>query len=68
MAHIRRHPKTRDRWQVRYIDPSGKERARNFARKSDAEKFLVTIEADKLRGEWVDPRLSKVSFEEWTER
>jgi len=68
MAHIRRHPKTRDRWQVRYIDPSGRERARNFARKADAEKFLVTIEADKLRGEWVDPRLSKIAFRQWVDR
>jgi len=68
VAHIRRHPKMRNRWQVRYVDPSGKERARNFSRKADAEKFLVTVEADKLRGEWVDPRLSKVAFGEWVER
>lgn len=50
MAHIRRHPKAKDRWQVRYVDPSGKERAKNFSRKSDAERFLVSIETDKLRG------------------
>ena len=68
MAHIRRHPKAQDRWQVRYADPSGHERAKNFARKSDAENFLVTVEADKLRGEWVDPRLSRITFEEWVER
>jgi len=68
MAHIRRHPNTRDRWQVRYIDPSGRERARSFPRKSDAEKFLVTVEADKLRGDWVDPRLSKITLREWRER
>lgn len=68
MAHIRRHPNAGGRWQVRYMDPGGRERAKNFARKSDAEKFLVTVEADKLRGEWVDPRLSKITFREWRER
>ena len=68
MAHIRRHPRIRNRWQVRYVDPSGRERARNFARKVDADRFLVTVEADKLRGEWVDPRLSKIAFGEWVER
>ena len=68
MAHIRRHPKIRDRWQVRYVDPSGRERARNFSRKSDAGKFLVTVEADKLRGDWVDPRLSRITSGEWMER
>ena len=65
MAHIRRHPKTSGRWQVRYLDPSGRERARNFARKSDAERFLHTVETDKLRGEWVDPRLGRITFVEW---
>lgn len=68
MAHIRRHPEAKDRWQVRYVDPYSRERAKNFPRKSDAEKFLVTVETDKLRGEWVDPRLSKISFREWTDR
>ena len=65
MAHIRRHPKSRGRWQVRYVDPSGRERARNFSRKSDAERFLHTVETDKLRGEWVDPRLGRITFGEW---
>ena len=68
MAHIRRHPNARGRWQVRYVDPSGRERSKNFPRKSDAERFLVTIEADMLRGDWIDPRLSKITFEEWTGR
>jgi len=68
VAHIRRHPNAKGRWQVRYVDPSGKERSKNFPRKSDAERFLVTIETDKLRGDWVDPRLAKITFEEWTER
>jgi len=68
VAHIRRHPNAKGRWQVRYVDPSGRERSKNFPRKSDAERFLVTIEADKLRGDWIDPRLSKITFEDWTGR
>jgi len=63
MAHIRR--KGSGQWQVRYRDPSGIERARNFARKADAEKFLVTVEADKVRGMWADPRLSNTTIAEW---
>lgn len=63
MAHIRK--KGSGRWQVRYRDPSGVERARNFPRKADAEKFLVTVEADKLRGMWADPRLGKITVSEW---
>ena len=65
MAHIRRHPKSPDRWQVRYIDPQGKERSKNFARKVDAEKYLHTVEVQKIRGEWTDPAAGKTRFGEW---
>ena len=63
MAHIRK--KGTGQWQVRYRDPSGTERARNYRRRADAEKFLVTVEADKLRGTWADPRLGKITVSEW---
>ena len=63
MAHIRK--KGAGQWQVRYRDPAGTERARTYRRKADAEKFLVTVEADKLRGTWADPRLGKITFSEW---
>ncbi|MGB5168950.1 MAG: site-specific integrase [Acidimicrobiia bacterium] len=63
MAHIRK--KGVGRWQVRYRDPSGEERARTFRRRVDAERFLVTVETDKLRGTWTDPRLEKTTVSEW---
>jgi integrase len=65
VAHIRRHPKTPNRWQVRYIDPYGKERSKNFARKVDAEKYLHTVEVEKIKGEWTDPAAGKIRFGEW---
>ena len=63
MAHIRKQ--STGKYQVRYRDPTGRERARNFRRRSDAEKYLVSIEADKLRGMWVDPHLGRITFGEW---
>lgn len=63
MAHIRRV--SSGSWQVRYRDPSGRERARSFRRKTDAEKFSVTVESDKIRGMWADPRLAKITVGEW---
>ena len=63
MAHIRE--KSPGQWQVRYRDPSNREQARTFRRKVDAENFLVTVEADKLRGTWTDPRLGKITVSEW---
>jgi integrase len=58
----------RPRWRARYRDPAGRERSRSFARKVDAERFLVAIEDAKLRGAYVDPAAGKVSFGEWAQR
>ncbi len=68
MAHIQHRPGRRRPWQVRYRDPSGMERAKSFLRKADAQRFSVTIEADKLKGEWTDPRLSRTTISEWSDR
>lgn len=68
MAHIQHLSGRRRPWQVRYRDPSGRERARSFLRKSDASRFAVTVEADRIRGEWTDPRLSKTTVAEWSDR
>ncbi len=68
MAHIQHRSGRRRPWQVRYRDPAGHERARSFLKKVDANRFAVTVEADILRGEWTDPRLSKTTVAEWSER
>jgi integrase len=54
-------------WRARYRDPSGRERVKNFDRRVDAERFLTTVEADKLRGGWVDPALGRRLFREVAE-
>ena len=56
-----------NRWQVRYRDPDSVERTKTFARKQDAERFLVAISADVLRGAYVDPNAGKVRFAEVAE-
>jgi len=66
MAHIRRHPKV-DRWQVRYLDPLGRERSKNFKRKADAEAFSATVTADVLRGDYIDPTAGKTTFAHYAE-
>lgn len=56
------------RWRARYLDADGRERSQTFARKGDAEKFLVAVSADVLRGSYVDPQRSKLAFETYAER
>jgi hypothetical protein len=58
----------RPRWRARYRDPSGRERSKRFARKVDAERFLLGIEDAKLRGAYVDPAAGRVPFSQWAER
>lgn len=50
-------------YQVRYYGPDGTRRAKTFSRKREAQAFANTVEADKVRGEWADPKLAKVAFE-----
>jgi integrase len=66
MAHIsRRQRNGKVRYLARYTDPSGRERAKSFSRKKDAERFLTGIENDKLRGTWTDPTLGRVQLADW---
>jgi integrase len=60
-----RHGSGKESWQARWRDPAGIDRAKNFARKVDAERYLVSLEADKLRGRYADPRLGRVKLGEW---
>ena len=57
------------RWQVRYVDDTGKECRPLFEKKTDAEKFDAAMRADVSRGVYVDQTLGKVTVraygEEW---
>ena len=62
------HKRENGQWRARYRDPSGRERARHFDRKIDAERWLVAIESTKHRGEWVDPAMSRITVGDWSTR
>jgi integrase len=66
MGNIKRRPN--GKWRARYRDPAGKERARHFARKVDAQRWLTSVEAAKARGEWMDPARSRMTVGEWSQR
>lgn len=46
-------------------DHDGRQRSKSFDRKSDAQKHLSTVEADLLRGTYVDPRAGQVTLAEY---
>jgi Phage integrase, N-terminal SAM-like domain len=66
MAHIEKRTRNgRVTYRARYRDPAGREKARVFNRRVDAQRFLTEVENSKLRGTWTDPALGRVLFHEW---
>jgi len=53
------------RWKARYLDTEGAERSKAFARKQDAEKFLTEVEADIMRGTYLDPDAGRVTLRKY---
>lgn len=53
------------RWKGTYRTPNGRERSKTFDRKIDAQRFLAQVETSKLTGQWVEPSLGRLRFEDW---
>ncbi len=68
MASISKREGRPNPWEVRYRTPDGRSRRRQFPRRVDAERFAATTEADKVRGDWIDPALGRMTFGEWCDR
>jgi integrase len=67
MGSVRKvkHRSGRESWQARWRDPAGIDRSKNFPRKVDANQHLVSLESDKLRGRYSDPRLARTRLADW---
>jgi integrase len=56
------------RYQARWRDPAGKQRARNFRRKFDADRYERKMRAEVDGGTYRDPKAGKVTLEDWCEQ
>lgn len=60
------------KWRARYRDGNGKEHARHFARKIDAQRWLDEVTTAVVTGTYVDPKAGRITlatfFEEWSQR
>lgn len=65
MGYIRKT--SSGKFQARYRDPSGAQRAQTFTRRAEASKFIAQIENARAGGRFSDPRLGKVRFGDWFE-
>jgi hypothetical protein len=64
-----KHPARRGhgkRWLAVWAGPGGREQTKAFAKKSEADRYAA-MEADQLRGVYVDPRRGAVPLREYGE-
>jgi integrase len=66
MANIAR--RADGRWRARYRDTRGREYARHFGRRIDAQRWLDSVTTAVQTGTYVDPALGKITVGEWAQR
>ncbi|MDX6297873.1 MAG: hypothetical protein QOI51_1730 [Nocardioidaceae bacterium] len=66
MANIQKRPD--GQWRARYRDPSGREHAKHFGRKVDAQQWLDETTASIVVGQYVDPKAGQTSFRDYAEQ
>lgn len=65
MASIRQRPD--GVWRARYRDTGGREHARHFKLKRDAQRWLDEVTTSQVTGQYVDPRSARLTFREYAE-
>lgn len=65
MASIKKRPD--GVWRARYRDPDGREHARHFPRKVDAQRWLDERTSAMVTGTHVDPKTARTSTKDWCE-
>ena len=60
------------RWRGRYVDEHGREHAKAFARKLDAQRWVDEATTGMVSGTYVDPKAGRITFERyfaaWSQR
>lgn len=52
-------------WRARYRDEAGKEYARHFERRVDAQRWLDEVTTTMVTGIYVDPNAGRMTFDTW---
>ena len=50
---------------VRFRTTDGQQRSKQFKRKRAADAYVSLVEVDRMRGALIDPRLGRVTVDEW---
>ncbi|WP_341999370.1 site-specific integrase [Microbacterium sp. LWH7-1.2] len=66
MASVKQRPD--GVWRARYRDAAGKEHARHFELKRDAQRWLDEVTTSVLTGRYVDPKAGRITFRDYAEQ
>ncbi|WAC65752.1 site-specific integrase [Agrococcus sp. SL85] len=70
MSNVQKRPN--GSWRARYRDADGRDHARHFPRKIDAQRWLDEVTASIVTGRYVDPSKARTTLEEfyddWSQR
>jgi integrase len=66
LANIQKRPN--GKWRARYRDLDGKEHARHFDRKLDAQRWIDEVTASIVTGQYVDPQAGRITFEKYAKK
>jgi integrase len=66
VASIQKRPN--GSWRVRYKDPSGRERAKHFDRKTDAQRWLDEMTTSLVTSTYIDPRAGRALLRDYAEQ
>ncbi|MFI7010028.1 tyrosine-type recombinase/integrase [Streptomyces sp. NPDC050145] len=55
-------------WQARYRDPAGKQKAKNFAKKGEADDFLDDVRTRVRRRTYNDPVRGEITLADWWDK
>ncbi|WP_081790224.1 tyrosine-type recombinase/integrase [Nocardioides sp. URHA0032] len=66
MASIKK--RDNGKWRARYRDEDGKEHARHFDRKTDAQTWIDQQTASIVRGDWADPKAGRETLRAYATR
>jgi len=55
-------------WTLRYRDPTGRQIRITFKSHAEAQAERAQVETDMLKGVYIDPKASRISFGEWAAR
>lgn len=53
------------RWLARYRDESGREHSKMFVKKSDGQRWLDSVTASVVRGDYVNPKSGRITFRDF---